>query len=100
MYLCLALLIVALFLFIYFITFEHYTYGPGTGKSFSQYYKPQPCLAKNNCFRGSYYDDYLYNNMCEPQEGLLKQKRQLTDTCLRTHGDMTSKNLYFTKIPH
>ena len=35
---------------------ESFYNGPGTGKSFSSYNHPNPpCLAKNNCFRGSYF---------------------------------------------
>ena len=33
---------------------EQFIGGPGVGKSFSFYNKPQNCFIKDNCFRGSY----------------------------------------------
>ncbi len=33
---------------------ESFYNGPGTGKSFGFYNKPQKCVPKDNCFRGSY----------------------------------------------
>lgn len=33
---------------------ESFYNGPGTGKSFGVYNKPEKCNIKNNCFRGSY----------------------------------------------
>ena len=33
---------------------ESFYNGPGTGKSFGFYHKPEKCCTKKNCFRGSY----------------------------------------------
>ncbi len=56
------------------------------GKSFSYFYDPYPrCSPKNNCFPGYYFRSQLYQNMCEPDNiNLLREKRNVIDTCVRT----------------
>ena len=49
-----------------------------------------PCLPENNCFPGSYARTQIYQNVCEPNYGLLRQKIPLDDTCQRILGDHMS----------
>ena len=56
----------------------------GYGRSFGQFHPPHPrCNLKNNCFPGSYFTGSQYQNMCEPNRGLLRQKIQLVDPRVR-----------------
>lgn len=53
---------------------------------------PSPhCNASNNCFPGFYNRTQVYQNMCEPldvdKRGLLRDKRQLVDGCVKTLGN-------------
>ena len=58
-------------------------FSSGYGKSFSRFFHPMPkCSINNNCFKGSYFNDGLYSNMCEPEDKrLLRNKRKLVDCC-------------------
>jgi hypothetical protein len=75
------IIIILLFitLFFYIINYkEHFSIGHGTG--FARFYKPIPkCTPANNCFKGSYHHSKIYQNICEPDSNLLKQKRNLID---------------------
>ena len=42
------------------------------------------CSPKNNCFPGSYWNYQKYQNVCEPDFGLYRQKIPLQDNCLRS----------------
>lgn len=61
---------------------ELFSIGHGTG--FYRFYNPFPkCLSKNNCFTGSYHHSKIYQNICEPNSGLLRQKRNLKDRIIK-----------------
>lgn len=54
------------------------------------------CRPENNCFPGSYARTQIYQNVCEPQSGLLRQKKPLVDDCQRTFsGFMETPQHYF-----
>mgnify|MGYP001238544399 CR=1 FL=1 len=58
----------------------------GYGTTFGNFYKPIPnCKINNNCFPGYYFRSQEYSNLCEPQSGLLKVKKQLCSSCTRKH---------------
>jgi len=43
-----------------------------------------PCTPSNNCFPGTTARTQIYQNLCQPQYGLLKQPIFLQDDCQRT----------------
>ena len=51
------------------------------------YLNQTKCTPENNCFPGSYARTQIYQNVCEPNHGLLRQKIPLDDTCQRTLSD-------------
>ena len=70
---------------------ENFSVGYGTG--FAQFYKPYPkCDSNNNCFPGYYYRSEIYSNLCEPQQGLLKTKRNLNSNCTRQLNKNNNNN--------
>ena len=71
-------------------------FSPGWGVSFGEFVQPvPPCRDENDCSRGHPARWAYYENMCqpitfdsahrflEPGLGLLKEKRDLRDLCLR-----------------
>ena len=53
-----------------------------------------PCTPENNCFPGSYARTQIYQNVCQPKYGLLRQKIPLSDDCQRTFNDHMSTEKY------
>jgi hypothetical protein len=51
---------------------------------------PGSCRPENNCFPGSYARTQIYQNVCQPNHGLLRQKIPLDDNCQRTFNDHMS----------
>lgn len=47
------------------------------------------CTPENNCFKGMPLRSQVYQNVCDPlsEKGLLRDKKQLTDNCLRSLGN-------------
>ena len=41
------------------------------------------CTPENNCFPGTYARTQIYQNVCQPEYGLLKQKIPVQDNCQR-----------------
>ena len=78
---------ILLIIFFILLTNKERFFSSGYGTSFSRFYNPvPPCSIKNNCFRGSYFSDGIYSNMCEPEDKrLLREKRTLIDCCSRRH---------------
>ena len=57
---------------------------------------PGSCTPENNCFPGSYARTQIYQNVCQPNYGLLRQKIPLEDNCQRNFGDkMASPKYHF-----
>tara|TARA_B100000123_G_scaffold98473_1_gene71914 strand:- start:157 stop:519 length:363 start_codon:yes stop_codon:yes gene_type:complete len=52
------------------------------------------CTPNNNCFPGSYARTQIYQNVCQPEYGLLKQKIPLSDNCQRTFNDYMSTDTH------
>ena len=48
---------------------------------------PNNCTPENNCFPGTYARTQIYQNVCQPQSGLYRQKIPLNDNCQRTFLD-------------
>ena len=44
---------------------------------------PIRCTPENNCFPGTYARTQIYQNVCQPEHGLLRQKIPLQDSCQR-----------------
>lgn len=42
------------------------------------------CKPENNCFPGAYARTQIYQNVCQPEYGLLRQKIPSNDNCQRT----------------
>lgn len=59
------------------------------------YFQQKPCTPENNCFPGNYARTQIYQNVCEPNHGLLRQKIPLDDTCQRTLGDHMSTEQHY-----
>ena len=55
------------------------------------------CSPENNCFLGSYARTQIYQNVCEPKDGLLRQKISLNDDCQRGIKDYMESPKYFFK---
>ena len=73
--------LVLIYIYIGYILSYRETFSLGYGRSFSYFHHPIPkCTLDNNCYAGSYYNKHIYQNMCQPKQGLLKQKRDLIDT--------------------
>ena len=54
------------------------------------------CLAKNDCFPGSPLRSQIYQNVCQPKQGLYRQPIPLTDNCQRTlGGQMSTPRKYY-----
>ena len=83
--LCLMVLFIISFILLGFIyNNEHLT---GYGTVFGLSGNPSPrCTHGNNCFPGYYYRSQIYQNMCSPNDpnGLLRDKIQLVDGCVKT----------------
>ena len=43
-----------------------------------------PCTPENNCFPGTTARTQIYQNLCQPQYGLLRQPIFIQDDCQRT----------------
>ena len=61
---------------------------------------PPPWTPENDCFPGNYFRSQLYQNVCQPQQGLLRQKIPLQDNCQRGLGGKMSpdKNYYLCSV--
>lgn len=91
-------LIIFFFVISAFLMSNNELFVTGYGRFFSSVYHPQrPCCVENGCVRGHTARFTQYNNMCEPKtysretgeelrqgDGILKQKIDLRDTCLRS----------------
>ena len=42
------------------------------------------CTPENNCYPGNYLRTQIYQNVCQPKYGLLRQKIPLNDNCQRS----------------
>ena len=58
------------------------------------------CRPENNCFPGTYARTQIYQNVCQPDFGLLRQKIPTNDNCQRTLLDYmnTPKNYYVCEV--
>ncbi len=58
------------------------------------------CTPENNCFPGSYARTQIFQNVCQPTHGLLRQKIPLADTCQKTFSDFmsTPKSYYVCEL--
>jgi len=61
---------------------------------------PYNCRPEDDCYKGSPMRSQIYQNVCEPNYGLLKQKIPLNDNCQRTIGGKMSapRNYYVCKV--
>ena len=59
--------------------------------------KPRP---EDDCYMGSPMRSQIYQNVCEPNYGLLRQKIPLNDNCQRTIGGKMSapRNYYVCEV--
>ena len=53
------------------------------------------CTPENDCFPGSTLRTQIYQNVCQPRSGLLRQPIPLADRCQRGLGKMTAPRSYF-----
>ena len=44
----------------------------------------QKCNSNNYCYPGSYFRSQIYQNMCQPNQGLLRQKIPLQNNCFKS----------------
>ena len=56
---------------------------------------PYDCRPENDCFPGSQLRTQIYQNVCQPHTGLLRQPIPLADRCQRGLGKMTAPRSYF-----
>lgn len=62
-----------IFFLLYVIKKNKEDFNLGIGKSFAEYIHPQKCLPENNCFRGSYTKNSIYQNVTQPIFTLLNR---------------------------
>ena len=82
-----------------FINKEHFT--PGVfGFQLGIPLNPYNCRPEDDCYMGSPMRSQIYQNVCEPNHGLLRQKIPLNDNCQRTIGGKMSapRNYYVCKV--
>lgn len=58
------------------------------------------CTPENNCFPGTYARTQIYQNVCQPHTGLLRQKIPLQDRCQRSLLDFMNapKHYYICDV--
>ena len=57
---------------------------------------PNNCRPENDCFKGNYLRSQIYQNVCQPNYGLLRQKIPLDDNCQRSlGGKMSAPRKYY-----
>ena len=79
-------LLIMILIFTYFLMNkikEKFRFARVTGSTYGEYIKPQECTPENNCFKGAYLRSQVYQNVCEPGYGLLKQKIPLRCKCAK-----------------
>ena len=76
------------------------TFLPGIFGTDALTKRQNSCTPENNCFLGSYARTQIFQNVCQPQQGLLRQKIPLGDNCQRTFGDVmaTPKSFYVCEL--
>jgi hypothetical protein len=79
-----------------FRLFEHFVPPKVFGNIDPYIFPLNECRPENNCFPGSYARTEIYQNVCQPRHGLLRQKKPLVDDCQRTFSGFmeTPQNYY------
>jgi len=95
-------LIILSYILFYLIRFDNpfETFLPGIFGTDALTKRQNSCTPENNCFLGSYARTQIFQNVCQPQQGLLRQKIPLGDNCQRTFGDVmaTPKSFYVCEL--
>ena len=53
------------------------------------------CTPGNNCFPGTYARTQIYQNMCQPATGLLRQPIGLVDNCMKSLSPYFNPNIKY-----
>lgn len=93
-------LLVLLLILIYYLKTEKVLEGFRTVFGTDSLVNLGNCRPENNCFLGSYARTQIYQNVCQPKTGLLRQKIPLSDDCQRSFSDYleTPKYHYICKL--